>query len=54
MCCAMGHLIKYWHLTAAARAALRAEFAAAAARWRRPDGQIAATLYARLVTAVRR
>lgn len=42
------------HLTAAARAALRAEFAAAAARWRRPDGQIAATLYARLVTAVRR
>lgn len=42
------------HLTAAARARLRDGFVAVAPRWRRPDGAIAATLYARLVTAVRR
>ncbi len=36
-------------IPAADRAALRADFLAAAPRWRRPDGQIAATMYARLV-----
>ncbi|MEZ4402272.1 MAG: class I SAM-dependent methyltransferase [Kofleriaceae bacterium] len=41
-------------LSAAAEAALHAEFLAAAPRWRRADGAIAATMYARLVTAVRR
>ncbi|MBK9031898.1 MAG: class I SAM-dependent methyltransferase [Myxococcales bacterium] len=41
-------------LTPAARAELAAAFVAAAPRWRRPDGAIAATMYARLVTAIRR
>ena len=40
--------------TAAARAALAEAFVAAAPRWRRADGAIAATMYARLVTAIRR
>ena len=37
----------------AARADLRAAFLAAAPQWRRPDGAISATMYARLVTAIR-
>lgn len=39
---------------AAARAALEAAFLDAAPRWRRADGLIAATMYARLVTVERR
>jgi SAM-dependent methyltransferase len=42
------------NLTAAARGELRAEFIAAAPAWRRPDGTIAATMYARLVVTNRR
>lgn len=40
-------------LTTAARAALHADFLAAAPRWQRPDGAIAATMYVRLVVATR-
>ena len=41
-------------VTADARAALAEAFVAAAPRWRRADGAIAATMYARLVAAIRR
>jgi SAM-dependent methyltransferase len=40
-------------LAPAARAALHAAFLAEAPRWRRADGLIAATMYGRLVTAIR-
>lgn len=42
------------HVDDHARAALRARFVAAAPRWQRPDGAVAATMYARLVTVERR
>ncbi len=41
------------HVDPTALAALRADFLAAAPQWQRPDGLVAATMYARLVTAPR-